>query len=65
VPTDDETYDVDEEEYIKINEEMYDDVNMELKDAKLDDEEKGDAYMADVAQVNDEQTLEQIAIVHE
>nr|GEX11142.1 hypothetical protein [Tanacetum cinerariifolium] len=49
VPTDDETNDVDEEEYIKINKQMYDDVNVELKDADLDDKDKGDADMADVA----------------
>nr|GEX91992.1 ribonuclease H-like domain-containing protein [Tanacetum cinerariifolium] len=51
VPTDDETNDVDEEEYIKINKQMYDDVNVELKDADLDDKDKGDADMADVAQL--------------
>nr|GEU65768.1 hypothetical protein [Tanacetum cinerariifolium] len=32
VPADEETNDVDEEEYKKINEEMYDDANMELTD---------------------------------
>ncbi|GJV63627.1 hypothetical protein Tco_1474455 [Tanacetum coccineum] len=62
--TDDETNDVDDEEYIRINEEMYDDLNVELKDAELDDEEKGDAEMEDVAHVNDEETQEQIVVVH-
>ncbi|GKF48762.1 hypothetical protein Tco_0142013, partial [Tanacetum coccineum] len=44
---------------------MYGDVNVELKDTELDNEDKGDANMADVAQVNDEQTQEQIAVVPE
>ncbi|GKG53880.1 hypothetical protein Tco_0555280, partial [Tanacetum coccineum] len=61
----DETNEVDDKEYRKNNEEMYDNVNMELKDAMLDDKDKGDADMAYVVQVNDEQTLEQIAVVHE
>ncbi|GJT94620.1 hypothetical protein Tco_1090138 [Tanacetum coccineum] len=65
VPTDEETNDVDEEEYKKINEEMYDDVNVELKDAELDDEDKGDVEMTDVAQVTNEQTHEQIVVVNE
>ncbi|GKB52195.1 hypothetical protein Tco_0902948 [Tanacetum coccineum] len=45
VPTDDETNDeskdVDEEEYERINEELYGDVNVSLTDAKPDDKEKG------------------------
>nr|GEU42817.1 hypothetical protein [Tanacetum cinerariifolium]GEU43964.1 hypothetical protein [Tanacetum cinerariifolium] len=53
VPTSDETNDVDDEEYRKINKEMYDDVNIELKDVKLDDEDNRDAEMADdVAQAS-------------
>nr|GEY30293.1 retrovirus-related Pol polyprotein from transposon TNT 1-94 [Tanacetum cinerariifolium] len=54
-----------EEEDEKINEEMYDDVNVELKDAELDDEDKGDAEMANVAQENDEQSQEKIVVLHE
>nr|GEW22054.1 hypothetical protein [Tanacetum cinerariifolium] len=41
VPTNNETNDVNCKEYRKINEERYDDVNVELKDAELDDEDKG------------------------
>ncbi|GKB38831.1 hypothetical protein Tco_0883773 [Tanacetum coccineum] len=65
VPTDDETNDVDDEEYRKIIEEMYDDLNVELKDAELVNEDKEDIEMVDVAQVNDEQTQEQISVEHE
>ncbi|GKA19526.1 hypothetical protein Tco_0699441 [Tanacetum coccineum] len=54
VPTDDETHDVDDEEYDRINEEMYDDVNVELKDAELIDEGKGDEEMTDAEKVNPE-----------
>ncbi|GKE75214.1 hypothetical protein Tco_1537255 [Tanacetum coccineum] len=50
--TDDETKDVDDEEYIIINEEMYDDVNVELKDAEVVDEGKGDEEMIDAENVN-------------
>ncbi|GKE33104.1 hypothetical protein Tco_1452426, partial [Tanacetum coccineum] len=49
VPTDD---DVDDEEYDHINKEMYDDVNVELKDAELDDEGKGDKEMTNADKVN-------------
>nr|GEV66813.1 hypothetical protein [Tanacetum cinerariifolium] len=63
VPTDDETNNVDDEEYKKINEEMYDDVNMELKYVKLNDEDKRDAKVTNVAHVTDEQTQEQIVVV--
>ncbi|GJY66902.1 hypothetical protein Tco_0469140 [Tanacetum coccineum] len=52
VPTDDETNDVDDEEYRKINEEMYDNMNVELKDAELADEGKGDEEMTDAEKVN-------------
>ncbi|GJT64586.1 hypothetical protein Tco_1016066, partial [Tanacetum coccineum] len=54
VPTDDETNDVDDEEYRKINEEMYDDVNVELKDTELADEGKDDEEMTDAEKVNAE-----------
>ncbi|GJT36313.1 reverse transcriptase domain-containing protein [Tanacetum coccineum] len=47
VPNDDETRDVDNEEYNRINEEIYDDVNVEFKDAELADERKGDKEMTD------------------
>nr|GEW60650.1 hypothetical protein [Tanacetum cinerariifolium] len=52
LPTDDETKDVDDEEYVMINEEIYDDVNVELKDAELVDEGKGDEEMTDAENVN-------------
>ncbi|GKA97850.1 hypothetical protein Tco_0825744, partial [Tanacetum coccineum] len=42
----------DDEEYDHINEEMYDDVNVELKDAELVDEGKGDEEMIDAEKVN-------------
>ncbi|GJW59185.1 hypothetical protein Tco_0105916 [Tanacetum coccineum] len=49
VPTDDETNneskDVDEEEYERISEELYGDVNVRLTDVQPDDEEKGDKEM--------------------
>nr|GEU39997.1 hypothetical protein [Tanacetum cinerariifolium] len=51
VPTDDETKDVDEEEYERISEELYGYVNVKLTDAEHNDEEKGDADMIDVAHV--------------
>nr|GEV04291.1 hypothetical protein [Tanacetum cinerariifolium] len=54
VPTNDETRDVDDEEYDHINEEMYDDVNVELKDAELADKGKGNEEMTDAEKVNAE-----------
>nr|GEY25776.1 hypothetical protein [Tanacetum cinerariifolium] len=54
VPTDDETHDVDDEEYDRINEEMYDDVNVELKDVELADEGKGDEEKTNAKKVNAE-----------
>ncbi|GJT17881.1 hypothetical protein Tco_0876587 [Tanacetum coccineum] len=63
VPTDDETNDetkdVDEEEYERISEELCGDVNVKLIDVEHNDEEKGDAYMTNVAHVQVEQTQEQ------
>nr|GEZ62583.1 hypothetical protein [Tanacetum cinerariifolium] len=59
VPTDDETNDetnnVDEEEYERIKEEMYGDVNVRLTDTKHNDEEKGDAKTTDATHVQVEQ----------
>ncbi|GKB42287.1 hypothetical protein Tco_0887229 [Tanacetum coccineum] len=53
VPTDDETQDVDEEEYVRINKELYDDVNVEMKDAaEPADEGKGDEKMTDAEKVD-------------
>nr|GEU52827.1 putative nucleotidyltransferase, ribonuclease H [Tanacetum cinerariifolium] len=54
VPTDDETRNVDDEEYDRINEEMYNDVNVELKDAELADKGKGDKEMTNGEKVNAE-----------
>ncbi|GKA64036.1 hypothetical protein Tco_0763642 [Tanacetum coccineum] len=59
VPTNDETKDVDEEEYERISEEQYGDVNVKLTNAVHNDEEKGDADMTNVAHVQVEQTQEQ------
>ncbi|GKC12656.1 hypothetical protein Tco_1009438, partial [Tanacetum coccineum] len=52
VPNDDETRDVDNEEYNRINEEIYDDVNVKFKDAELADERKGDKEMTGAEKVN-------------
>ncbi|GJU81667.1 hypothetical protein Tco_1284032 [Tanacetum coccineum] len=52
VPNDDETRDVDNEEYNRINEEIYDDVNVKFKYAELADERKGDKEMIDAEKVN-------------
>ncbi|GKC27597.1 hypothetical protein Tco_1034891 [Tanacetum coccineum] len=52
VPTDDEN--VDDKEYECINKDMYDDVNVELKDAKPPNEEKGDEEMTHAENVNAE-----------
>ncbi|GJU81894.1 retrovirus-related pol polyprotein from transposon TNT 1-94 [Tanacetum coccineum] len=62
VPTDDEAHDVDDEEYDRIHEGMYEDVNVVFKD-DLNEEDKGDAGMADVVKVNVEQVQEQQADV--
>ncbi|GKF35597.1 hypothetical protein Tco_0112355, partial [Tanacetum coccineum] len=50
VLTDDEN--IDDEEYEGINKEMYDDVNMELKDAEIADEGKGDEEILDAKKVD-------------
>nr|GEW17633.1 hypothetical protein [Tanacetum cinerariifolium]GEW54739.1 hypothetical protein [Tanacetum cinerariifolium] len=50
VPTDDETQDVDDEEYNQINKELYDDVNVEMKDAEHGDKGKGDEKLTDIEQ---------------
>nr|GEW28310.1 hypothetical protein [Tanacetum cinerariifolium] len=47
VPTDDETQDVDDEEYNQINKELYGDVNVEMKDVEPADEGKEDEEMTD------------------
>ncbi|GJS55155.1 hypothetical protein Tco_0628517 [Tanacetum coccineum] len=52
VPTNDETNDVDDEEYDHINKEMYDDVNVELRDAEPVDEGKDDKEMTDAGHVD-------------
>ncbi|GKB40636.1 hypothetical protein Tco_0885578 [Tanacetum coccineum] len=51
VPTDDETRDVDDEEYVHINEELYGDVNVEMKDDEPADKDKGDEEMTDVEKI--------------
>ncbi|GKE75871.1 hypothetical protein Tco_1537912 [Tanacetum coccineum] len=50
VLTDDEN--IDDEEYERINKEMYDDVNVELKDAEIADEGKGDEEILDAEKVD-------------
>ncbi|GKE06615.1 hypothetical protein Tco_1398633 [Tanacetum coccineum] len=48
----DESNDLDEEEYERINEELYGDVNIRLTDAEPDDEEQGTKEMIDVGHVD-------------
>ncbi|GJS31177.1 hypothetical protein Tco_0491797 [Tanacetum coccineum] len=50
VPTNDEN--IDDEEYNRINMEMYSDVNVELKDTKLEGKRKDDKEMTDVGHVD-------------
>ncbi|GJR14938.1 hypothetical protein Tco_0797590 [Tanacetum coccineum] len=52
VPTNDEN--IDDEEYDRINKEMYSDVNVELKDTKLEGEGKDDKEMTDAGHVDAE-----------
>nr|GEW00752.1 hypothetical protein [Tanacetum cinerariifolium] len=52
LPTDDETNDVDYEEYDRINKEMCSDVNVGLKDTELEGERKDDKEMTDVGHVD-------------
>ncbi|GKB89608.1 hypothetical protein Tco_0961880, partial [Tanacetum coccineum] len=58
VPTDDEmndeSKDVDVEEYDRIDKELYGDVNIRLTDAKPDDEEKGTKEVTDARNVDAE-----------
>ncbi|GKA20982.1 hypothetical protein Tco_0700971 [Tanacetum coccineum] len=54
VPTDDETQYVDDEEYKRINEELYGDVNVEMKDAKPADKNKGDEKITNAEKVETE-----------
>nr|GEX41350.1 ribonuclease H-like domain-containing protein [Tanacetum cinerariifolium] len=64
VPTDDETNDetkdVDKEEYARIDKELYGDVNVRLTDAKQDDEDEKDADMTDAAHVQDVKELKSV-----
>ncbi|GJR05527.1 retrotransposon protein, putative, ty1-copia subclass [Tanacetum coccineum] len=52
VPTNDESKNVDEEEYERINEELYGDVNISLTDVEPADKEKDDEEMTVVGHVN-------------
>ncbi|GKG54021.1 hypothetical protein Tco_0557544, partial [Tanacetum coccineum] len=52
VPTDEETNDVDDEEYERINEELYGDVNVNLTNAELNNEDEGEAEMADTLEID-------------
>nr|GFD59552.1 hypothetical protein [Tanacetum cinerariifolium] len=63
VPTDDETHDVDNEEYVRINEELYDDVNVEMKDFEPTNEGKGDEEMtyAEKVDVEHEKINQEVA----
>ncbi|GJS00999.1 hypothetical protein Tco_0317507 [Tanacetum coccineum] len=67
VPTNDEpndeSKDVDEEEYERINKELYGDVNVSLTDVELDDKDKGDKEMtnADIEDVEHENVIQESA----
>ncbi|GKA75826.1 hypothetical protein Tco_0782204 [Tanacetum coccineum] len=69
VPTDDETNnetkDVDEEEYDRIDKELYGDINVRVPDVVQDDEGEEDADMTNVAHVQVEQTQEQTTGIQE
>ncbi|GJT60678.1 hypothetical protein Tco_1004211 [Tanacetum coccineum] len=69
VPTDDEkndeSNDVDKEEYDRIDKELYGDVNASLTDDEQDDVDEEDADMTDAAHVQVEQTQEQTTGVQE
>nr|GEY25739.1 hypothetical protein [Tanacetum cinerariifolium] len=65
VPTDDETNDVDEEEYEQLNEEMYGDFNIRLTDAEHNNKEKEDAEITNATYVHVEHTQEQTMGVQE
>ncbi|GJS49803.1 hypothetical protein Tco_0599924 [Tanacetum coccineum] len=54
VPTDDETQDVNDEEYVCIHEDLYGDVNVEMKDVEPVDKDKGDEEMTDAEKVDAE-----------
>ncbi|GKE95533.1 hypothetical protein Tco_1580388 [Tanacetum coccineum] len=61
IPKYDETHDVDDEEYDRINKEMYYDVNVELKDAELVNEGKGDEEITDADNVELEEVNQEVA----
>ncbi|GJU55436.1 ribonuclease H-like domain-containing protein [Tanacetum coccineum] len=54
VPIPDETRDVDDEEYVRINKELYDDLNVDMKDAEPADEGKEDEEITNVEKVQQE-----------
>ncbi|GJV89798.1 hypothetical protein Tco_1533736 [Tanacetum coccineum] len=61
IPKYDETHDVDDEEYDRINKEMYDDVNVELKDVELVNKGKGGDEMTDADNVELEEVNQEVA----
>ncbi|GJX54156.1 hypothetical protein Tco_0282525 [Tanacetum coccineum] len=63
--TNDESNDVDKEEYDRIGKELYGDVNVRLTNAEQDDKGEEDADMTDVAHVQVEQTQEQTTGIQE
>ncbi|GKA57078.1 hypothetical protein Tco_0756266 [Tanacetum coccineum] len=54
VPTINETQDVNDEEYNRINEELYGDVNVEMKDVEAVDEGKEDEELTDAEKIESE-----------
>ncbi|GJV50049.1 hypothetical protein Tco_1440261 [Tanacetum coccineum] len=63
--TNDESNDVDKEEFDRIDKELYGDVNVSFTDAEQDDGDKEDADMTDVAHVQVKQTQEQTTGIQE
>ncbi|GKD90919.1 hypothetical protein Tco_1366426, partial [Tanacetum coccineum] len=61
----DESKDVDKEEYDRIEKELYGDVNVRLTDVEQDDEDEEGAHMTDDVHVQVEQTQEQTTGIQE
>nr|GEU41061.1 hypothetical protein [Tanacetum cinerariifolium] len=58
--TNDESSDIDEEEYDRIDKELYGNVKVRLTNAEQDDKGKEDAYMTDVAHVQDVKEIKNV-----
>nr|GEU90416.1 hypothetical protein [Tanacetum cinerariifolium] len=60
VPMDDETHDVDDEEYVSINKELYGDVNVEMKNVEHANESKCNEEITNATQDNVEMSQEKV-----